>query len=109
MSDSESRGESAIASRSWLLLAALAIGLLATGLSNAIISFSLWSALPRLALALAQLAGMGFSISLLLGLRRPPVLAGAFYILLGQLAALAYLYVRSTVSDLTGQHRPNQD
>ncbi len=66
------------------------------------VSFSLPFAFFKLSLALIHFIGIGLATSLILKLRRPRHLAGAWYALIGQVAGLAYVYARSLLCQLAG-------
>ena len=65
----------------------------------AVSTFDPWLALAKLAIAGVHLVLIGRACGILLRLERPPVLALAHDALLGQVVGLAYVYIRSSVSD----------
>jgi hypothetical protein len=100
--DSVAAASSATKSRMDPRFATLIVLLLMTGLRSQFASFSLPLALLGLGLALVNLAWIGYAATRLLRLRRPRLLATPQYILLGQILALAYVYLRSILSDALG-------
>jgi hypothetical protein len=81
-----------------LLVAVLVL----SGLNASATTFSTAGAFAKLAIGLAHLALLGWATSRLLGLKSPRHLAVASHMLLGQIVALGYVYLRSALCSATG-------
>lgn len=80
-----------------LVAIALAIVLALSGLNSIGSSFQIGAALAKLAIGLAHLAAIGWGTARLLELKSPRHLAVASHLLLGQVVALGYVYLRSAL------------
>ena len=81
-----------------LVAISLVIILLLSGLNSVWSSFQIGAALAKLAIGLAHLAAIGWGTARLLELKSPRHLAVASHLLLGQVVALGYVYLRSAIS-----------
>lgn len=85
-----------------LVAISLAIILSLSGLNSVLSSFNTGAALAKLAVGLTHLAVIGWGASRLLGLESPRHLAIASHMLLGQVIALGYVYIRSALCSAVG-------